>query len=103
MNPRALKPHWGLSPAKLIMVGGKGGVGKTTCAAAIAFHCARLGQKTLLISSDPAPSLSDIYEVDIGEEEKQIPVWPISTDWRSAPESFGSAGKIGLGRKFMKS
>ena len=73
MNPRALKSHLGLSPAKLIMIGGKGGVGKTTCAAAIAFHCARLGQKTLLISSDPAPSLSDIYEVDIGEEEKQIP------------------------------
>lgn len=73
MNLRALKSHLGLSPAKLIMIGGKGGVGKTTCAAAIAFHCARLGQKTLLISSDPAPSLADIYEVDIGEEEKQIP------------------------------
>ncbi len=73
MNPRALKPYLGLSPAKLIMIGGKGGVGKTTCAAAIAFHCARLGQKTLLISSDPTPSLSDIYEVDIGEKEKQIP------------------------------
>lgn len=55
------------------MLGGKGGVGKTTCAAAIAFHCARLGQKTLLISSDPTPSLSDIYEIDIGENEKQIP------------------------------
>ncbi len=73
MNPRALKPYLGLSSAKLIMIGGKGGVGKTTCAAAIAFHCARLGEKTLLISSDPAPSLSDIYEVDIGEKEKQIP------------------------------
>jgi arsenite-transporting ATPase len=68
-----LKPHLDLSPAKLIMIGGKGGVGKTTCASAIAFHCARLGQKTLLISSDPTPSLSDIYEVDIGEKEKQIP------------------------------
>ena len=73
MNPRALKPYLGLSSAKLIMIGGKGGVGKTTCAAAIAFHCARLGEKTLLISSDPTPSLSDIYEVDIGEKEKQIP------------------------------
>lgn len=76
MNPRARKSRLDLSSAKLIMIGGKGGVGKTTCAAAIAFHCARLGQKTLLISSDPAPSLSDIYEFDIGEKERQIPGVP---------------------------
>ena len=58
------------------MIGGKGGVGKTTCSAAIALHYARFGRKTLLISSDPTPSLSDIYEVDIGEKEKQIPGVP---------------------------
>ena len=57
---------------KLIMVGGKGGVGKTTISAALAIHFARSGQKTLLISSDPAPSLSDIFEVEIGEKEKPI-------------------------------
>jgi arsenite-transporting ATPase len=57
---------------KLIMVGGKGGVGKTTISAALAIHFARSGQKTLLISSDPAPSLSDIFEVEIGEKEKSI-------------------------------
>ena len=54
------------------MVGGKGGVGKTTISAALAIHFARSGQKTLLISSDPAPSLSDIFEVEIGEKEKSI-------------------------------
>jgi arsenite-transporting ATPase len=57
---------------KLIMVGGKGGVGKTTCSAALAMHFARTGQPTLLISSDPTPSLSDIFEMDIGEREKPI-------------------------------
>ncbi|MBI5966730.1 MAG: AAA family ATPase [Deltaproteobacteria bacterium] len=36
---------------KLLMVGGKGGVGKTTCSAAIGVHFASAGQKTLLISS----------------------------------------------------
>jgi len=38
---------------KLIMLAGKGGVGKTTCSAALAEHFACGGQKTLLISSDP--------------------------------------------------
>jgi len=57
---------------KLILVGGKGGVGKTTCSAALAMHFARTGQPTLLISSDPTPSLSDIFEMDIGEGEKPI-------------------------------
>ena len=55
------------------MVGGKGGVGKTTCSAAFACHFARAGEKTLLISSDPSPSLSDIFELKIGDEEKRVP------------------------------
>lgn len=57
---------------RLIMVGGKGGVGKTTCASAIAFHLATRGKKVLLVSSDPAPSLSDIYEKDIGNRETPL-------------------------------
>jgi len=60
------------SDVRLIMVGGKGGVGKTTCASAIAVEIAGNGKKVLLISSDPAPSLSDIFEVDIGSKEKRI-------------------------------
>lgn len=57
---------------KLIMTGGKGGVGKTTCASAIAVHLAELGKKTLIISSDPTPSLSDIFEMKVGDKEKAI-------------------------------
>jgi arsenite-transporting ATPase len=60
------------SNSKLIMVGGKGGVGKTTCSAALAFHLARSGEKTLLISSDPTPSLADIFEAEIGSKERRI-------------------------------
>ncbi len=48
---------------KLIMFGGKGGVGKTTCAAATALHYASLGQRTLVISTDATPSLSHIFEI----------------------------------------
>jgi len=54
------------------MLAGKGGVGKTTCSAALALQFARLGQKTLVISSDPTPSLSDIFEMNIGPVEKPI-------------------------------
>jgi arsenite/tail-anchored protein-transporting ATPase len=57
------------TPKQLIMIGGKGGVGKTTCASAIALHFALKGKKTLIISSDPTPSLSDIFEVEIGDRE----------------------------------
>jgi len=61
---------------RLIMVGGKGGVGKTTCASAIAVHLARENRTTLLISSDPTPSLSDIFEVEIGPLLRSIPEVP---------------------------
>jgi arsenite-transporting ATPase len=57
---------------KLVMVGGKGGVGKTTCAAAIALKLAMDKQRVLVISSDPAPSLSDIFEKEIGDRETKI-------------------------------
>jgi arsenite-transporting ATPase len=42
---------------------GKGGVGKTTCAAAAALHHASLGEQTLAISTDATPSLSHIFEI----------------------------------------
>ena len=59
-------------PKRLIMIGGKGGVGKTTCASAIALHFSLEGKKTLIISSDPTPSLSDIFEMEIGDQETPI-------------------------------
>lgn len=51
---------------------GKGGVGKTTCAAATALHHASRGRKTIIISTDPTPSLHDIFEVDL--ESKPVKV-----------------------------
>lgn len=51
---------------KLLMVGGKGGVGKTTTAAAIACRAADAGRKVLLVSTDPAHSLGDAFAKTIG-------------------------------------
>lgn len=50
---------------RIVMFCGKGGVGKTTSAAAAALHFARRGARTLLMSSDPMPSISDILGVDV--------------------------------------
>ena len=45
------------------MFGGKGGVGKSTCAVATALRYASLGKRTLVISTDPTPSLADIFDM----------------------------------------
>jgi arsenite-transporting ATPase len=54
------------------MFSGKGGVGKTTCAAATALHYASLGQRTLAISTDATPSLSQIFEITGEEKPKRV-------------------------------
>jgi len=63
-----------LDNKRLIFVGGKGGVGKTTSSAAIALHLSERsqGQKILLFSTDPAHSISDSFNIRIGDTPTQI-------------------------------
>jgi len=50
---------------EIVIFAGKGGLGKTTCSAALAYHMAtREGRRTLCFSTDPQASLSDIFERD---------------------------------------
>ncbi|HEX7334638.1 MAG TPA: ArsA family ATPase [Pyrinomonadaceae bacterium] len=58
-----------LEPRKIVIFGGKGGVGKTTAAAAFALALARTNpkEKLLVFSTDPAHSLSDSFDEEIGE------------------------------------
>ena len=56
----------------VLLVGGKGGVGKTTCSAAIASRLALLGYRTLLITSDLTPSLSDVLELPVGDSITRV-------------------------------
>jgi arsenite/tail-anchored protein-transporting ATPase len=57
---------------RVILFTGKGGVGKTTVAAATAVRAARAGLRTLIMSTDPAHSLADAFEVSIGDEPSEI-------------------------------
>jgi arsenite-transporting ATPase len=57
---------------RLLFFGGKGGVGKTTCASAFALAGSRAGKRVLLVSTDPAHSTSDIFERPFSREETAI-------------------------------
>jgi len=56
---------------KLLLFGGKGGVGKTTCATSTALYLANVF-KTLLFSTDPAHSVADSLGLEIGDEIKEV-------------------------------
>src|SRR5436190_14161775 len=53
---------------RTILYTGKGGVGKTSVAAATAIRCAASGLRTIVLSTDPAHSLSDSLECELGSE-----------------------------------
>ena len=58
--------------ARVILYTGKGGVGKTSIAAATALRCADQGLRTIVVSTDPAHSLSDSLDQEVGPEPRQI-------------------------------
>lgn len=57
---------------RLILMTGKGGVGKTSVAAATGLRCAELGYRTLVLSTDPAHSLADSFDLELGHEPRQV-------------------------------
>jgi arsenite-transporting ATPase len=61
-----------LSMTKYLFFSGKGGVGKTTMAAATAVRMAESGKKTLILSTDPASNLADVFEQPIGHRIREI-------------------------------
>ena len=59
-------------PPRTILYTGKGGVGKTSVAAATARMCAAEGRKTVVMSTDPAHSLSDSLGVELGSDATEV-------------------------------
>jgi arsenite-transporting ATPase len=61
-----------LAGRRIIYVGGKGGVGKTTVAASVALRFADAGKRCLVVSTDPAHSLGDVFEAEIGPRPREL-------------------------------
>jgi arsenite-transporting ATPase len=57
---------------RILLYTGKGGVGKTSVAAATALACAKRGYRTIVMSTDIAHSLGDAYDVQLGPEPVEI-------------------------------
>lgn len=60
------------SRPRILLFTGKGGVGKTTTAAATALHAAARGYRTLILSTDPAHSLADALDRPLGPEPQAV-------------------------------
>ncbi|MGH9119593.1 MAG: ArsA family ATPase [Acidimicrobiales bacterium] len=57
---------------RILVFTGKGGVGKTTVAAATALRCAVAGLRTLVLSTDPAHSLADSFDLPLGDQPTPV-------------------------------
>jgi arsenite/tail-anchored protein-transporting ATPase len=77
--------------ARWLLFGGKGGVGKTTCSAAVALALARArpDRRFLLLSTDPAHSLGDVFGVRVDDEARPVAAGPQNLDVREMDASWG--------------
>ena len=83
---------------RVLLFTGKGGVGKTTVAAATALRAAQAGHRTLVMSTDPAHSLADSFDLEIGENATPLApnLWAeqidsqnrLETNWREIQDYF---------------
>lgn len=60
-------------PPRFLFFTGKGGVGKTSIACASAIHLAEMGQRVLLVSTDPASNVGQVFGISIGNQITAIP------------------------------
>ncbi|XP_002530933.2 ATPase GET3B [Ricinus communis] len=84
---------------KYYMLGGKGGVGKTSCAASLAVKFANNGHPTLVVSTDPAHSLSDSFAQNLAGgtlvpvEGPDYPLYALEINPEKAREEFRGASQ----------
>ncbi len=92
----------GLGDRPVVFFGGKGGVGKTTCSAAFALSASRRGRRTLLVSTDPAHSTSDIFERKIGASERELQpgLWALEIDGDAEAARYISGVKRDIQKMF---
>ena len=83
--------HFLQNPPKNLFFTGKGGVGKTTTAAATAIALADDGKQVLLVSTDPASNLDEVLGVALGSEPRAIPEVPNLFALNVDPEAAAAA------------
>lgn len=79
-----------MTTTQYIFFSGKGGVGKTTMACATAVHYAKEGNKTLIVTTDPASNLADVFETEIGHKITPLldNLWGMEIDPDKATEEY---------------
>jgi arsenite-transporting ATPase len=94
-----------LAERPTLFFGGKGGVGKTTCSAAVALALSDHGRRVLLVSTDPAHSTSDIFEEPIGAIERELKprLWALEIDAQAEAERYIRDVKQDIERMFSPS
>ena len=93
-----------MSPPRTILYTGKGGVGKTSVAAATALRCAAAGRRTLILSTDPAHSLSESLEASLSDAPTQVGdgLWAQEVQAQAEMERHWSAVQGWLGELLME-
>ena len=90
---KGVELYEGLTAPSVVLFGGKGGVGKTTCAAATAIGsaAAQPARRVLLISTDPAHSLADALGVPLTDSPRRLPGGPRNLQARELDAAAGFA------------
>lgn len=75
---------------RVLLYSGKGGVGKTTVAAATAVRSAELGYRTIMLSTDAAHSLADSFDISLTSDRQPIApnLWAQETDISRTMETY---------------
>ncbi len=84
--------QWSQWATPFVFFTGKGGVGKTTVSAASALALAGAGRQTLIVSTDPASNLGDVFELQAGVEPVEVPgtpgLWVMDLDPDAAAAAY---------------
>jgi len=93
-----------MTPPRTILYTGKGGVGKTSVAAATALACAASGRRTLIVSTDPAHSLADSLQQPIGDQATAAGelLWGLQVDAQRELERHWTGVQSWLGQLLVE-